>query len=175
MIQEREPLAAWTWVQVVLTSRTESLVVIKPNVSSFRDVELAAVYRVYRACMGWKRRVKPYKVVARVTVCCLDSCDGHERDVGVRFQVGVFTQDKNDRKFAHFSDCNTLFCIATTTVWVAALRHSTEISSRGKCVLRYLRYSKTVLILESYLHLLPCGYGNRPRLRMKHCCDLRRR
>ena len=63
----------------VFTSRTDSLVVIKRNVSSFRDVDLAAVYRVYRACMGWKMRVKPYKVGPGVTVCCLGSYDGHER------------------------------------------------------------------------------------------------
>ena len=56
-------------------------------------------------------------------------------DVGVRFQVGVLTQDKNKRKCAHFSDCNISFCIVMsviTIVWVPALRHSTEISSLGK-------------------------------------------
>ena len=38
-------------VDIMLTSRADSLVVRKPNVSSFRDVELASVYRVYRACI----------------------------------------------------------------------------------------------------------------------------
>ena len=38
-------------MQAVLTSRVDSVVVEKKNGSSFRDVELTAVYRVYRACI----------------------------------------------------------------------------------------------------------------------------
>ena len=38
---------------VVLASITDSMVVDKRDVSSFRDVEIAAVPHGYRACMAW--------------------------------------------------------------------------------------------------------------------------
>ena len=132
----RKPLAAWTWVAVLTSRAGDSIVARKNYVSCFRDVELAAVYRVYRACRwGGKCEANNAKLVQESLSAAWTLTVGM-RDVGVRFQVvGVFTQDKNNRKFARFSDCNTSFCIAMsliTIVWVPALRQSTEISSRRK-------------------------------------------
>ena len=49
-IEGRKPFV-WIWVTVLASTRT-SMVVEKRDASSSRDVEVASVPQIYRACMG---------------------------------------------------------------------------------------------------------------------------
>ena len=82
---------------IVLACRVASMIVNKIDASSFRDVELADVIRVYCTCIGWKPQDNPRKDGTGVTVCCLDFYDTHGRR-GFTFSGGIAGTEQNKTK-----------------------------------------------------------------------------
>ena len=113
----------------LLASIVASTVVKKRDASSLRDVELTAVYQVYRPCVGWKTRNDHAKSVQESVSATriFEICMGN---VGVRFQVGLRSQNK-PKKYI-FSRLYTLYSAVKQRV--GCTRHSVK-QRRIACVI----------------------------------------